>query len=206
MALGNRMERAWDIVEAAVQRHRRKSLTIGFLVITLPQSAPATRDAVAWLAGFIPAFKAQVAMLQAMSMPELSFSWNLVTTPIGLAMMLFVLWEIRKADRRPSGYTRPEGTKPQSAANLVEEITPAAASARFDQAMKRADDTLARIVESGSSEQQQRADILMRMRGLEVSLRWRPHPNGLDIEALNIGNDVIDGFRLFRYRDAAKNK
>ena len=49
----------------------------------------------------------------------------------------------------------------------------------------------------GEAQRERRAEIPMRALGVSIHVRWRPHPQGLDVEMLNTGDDVIDEVRLW---------
>jgi hypothetical protein len=86
----SRVEAAWDAVEAHIQRHRRKSATLAFLIFFLPDWASDARDALIWLSVFAPSTTDLSGPLS-----------NWIMRSLGVGLLLLVLWETRKANRMP---------------------------------------------------------------------------------------------------------
>jgi hypothetical protein len=90
---------AWDVVELHVLRNPRKYTALGFIILVLPQAVPAAVNAAKWLWSFIPvSATTSWSRVWAMSLP---FSWNWITTPLGLSFMALVWWETRKHRLQP---------------------------------------------------------------------------------------------------------
>ncbi len=98
MGLANWITTGWDVVEAHIRRNPRKYGALGFFILVLPQAAPAAATAAKWLWSFVPASSRNLwNQVWAMTLP---FSWNWITTPLGLGFMALVWWETRR--HRPS--------------------------------------------------------------------------------------------------------
>lgn len=214
--MGAWFERTWDFVEARIKEHRRKTLTFGFFVFFLPQWGPPARDMATWLWRLANASGTAVPYPLMAALMDVGFTWwNAITAPLGAAIMLLVWFEIRKSERKA-------GNAPQKAlegdgqpSSRGTDVPPSPPASRVERNAARTLDEL-RASLSGlpvgdghaeaepsdlhaltEQEREERATILLRQLGVTVRVRWRGNPNGLDVEALNISDDVVDGFRLF---------
>src|SRR5262245_40767939 len=93
MWISDWITRRWDAVENHLGRHRRKYAALAFIVISLPKSAPTTRNAIVWLFAMVPSeFLVSIKAVD---------YWNWITFPVGSGLLLLILYETRKSNKQP---------------------------------------------------------------------------------------------------------
>lgn len=103
------IQQLWDSVEAHVLRHRRKYTALGFVLFFLPQWIPSAAAAIEWILELLPTGPPIADFPGSISFPAIELSrWNLITTPIGAALLLLVWWETRKFNTRSASANRQE--------------------------------------------------------------------------------------------------